>query len=71
MPLAVVMLLLFACGGTASGGDPSPTSSSEQTEASAFNSAHAQSASGSAIQFAPPAAIEETVLVDESDIKIT
>ena len=64
MSLAVVMLLLSACGG--------PTSSSPgQANTSGLSTVPAPSAGGNAIQFDPSAAIEETVLVDESDIKIT
>ena len=70
MSLAVVMLLLSACGGPASGRESSP-SSSENTSTSASSSAPTQTPNGSAVQFDPTAAIEETVLVDESDVKIT
>lgn len=70
MSLAVVMLLLSACGGPASGGESSP-SSSKNTSTSASSSAPTQAPNGIAVQFDPTAAIEETVLVDESDVKIT
>ena len=65
------MLLLSACGGTPSSGQSSSVSSSEQTDTSVSSPAPAQSAGGSVVQFDPTATIEETVLVDESDIKIT
>lgn len=65
--LAVVMLL-SACGGpVSSGGSSSPG----QADASGPSVTPAPSADGNAIQFNPSATIEETVLVDESDIKIT
>lgn len=68
MPLAAVMLLLSACGGPVSGGG---FSSPGQTDASGPSAVSAPSAGGNAIQFNPSATIEETVLVDESDVKIT
>lgn len=68
MSLAAVMLLLSACGGPASG---KASSSPGQANTSGPSTAPAPSAGGNAIQFDPSAAIEETVLVDESDIKIT
>ncbi len=68
MSLAVVMLLLSACGGPASGGE---SSSSGQTDASGPSADPAPSAGKNTIQFSPSATIEETVLVDESDVKIT
>lgn len=68
MSLAVVMLLLSACGGPTSG---EGTSSPGQANTSGLSTVPTPSAGGNAIQFDPSAAIEETVLVDESDIKIT
>lgn len=70
MSLAAVMLLLPACGGPASGGETSSVPSG-QTGTSASVSALTQSSCGSAAYFNPVATIEETVLVDESDVKIT
>lgn len=69
LSLAAVMLLLSACGGPASGGESSsePSASSGQTSVSAST----QVPGGNAVQFDPSATIEETVLVDESDVKIT
>lgn len=69
MFLATAMLLLPACGGPTSREESS--SSSGQTSASVSNSVPAQSDNGSIVQFDPSATIEETVLVDESDVKIT
>lgn len=66
--LAAVMLLLSACGGPASG---ETSSSPGQANTSGPSVTPAPSAGGNATQFDPSAAIEETVLVDESDIKIT
>ena len=66
--LATVMLLLTACGGPASG---EGSSFSGQTNASRSSTVPTPSAGGNAIQFDPSATIEETVLVDESDIRIT
>ncbi len=68
MSLVAVMLLLSACGGPASGGG---SSSPGQANTSGPSAVPAPSAGGNAIQFDPSATIEETVLVDESDIKIT
>lgn len=68
MSLAVVMLLLSACGGPTSGGG---FSSPGQANTSEPGAVPAPSAGGKAIQFNPSAIIEETVLVDESDVKIT
>lgn len=66
--LAVVMLLLSACGGPTSGGR---SSSPGQADTSGPGAVPAPSAGGNAIQFDPSATIEETILVDESDVKIT
>lgn len=71
MSLAAVMLLLSACGGPASGGDSSPFPSSEQASSPISSQAPAHPASGGTARFDPSATIEETVLVDESDVKIT
>ena len=68
MSLAVVTLLLSACGRPASG---EASSSPGQTNTSGPSAVPAPSAGGNAIQFNPSATIEETVLVDECDIKIT
>lgn len=68
MSLAVVMLLLSACGGPTSGGE---SSSSGQKNTSGPSAVPAPSSGGKTIQFNPSATVEETVLVDESDIKIT
>lgn len=69
LSLVAVILLLSACGGPTSPGTFSsePSASSGQTNASAS----IQVPGGNAIQFDPSATIEETVLVDESDVKIT
>jgi hypothetical protein len=69
MSLAAIMLLLSACGGPTPGGQSS--SSAGQVDASVSSPAPTQPASGNAVQFDPTATIEETMLVDESDIKIT
>lgn len=73
LSLAAVMLLLPACGSPASGGESSsePSVSSGQTSTSGSSVVSAPSTGGSAVQFDPSATIEETVLVDESDVKIT
>lgn len=71
MLLAAVALLLSACGGTTPGGQSSSIPASGQTETSAPGAAPAPPAGGDGIQFDSSAAIEETVLVDESDVKIT
>lgn len=71
MLLAAVALLLSACGGTTPGGQSSSIPASGQTETSAPRAAPAPPAGGDGIQFDSSAAIEETVLVDESDVKIT
>ena len=68
MSLATVMLLLSACGGPASG---EGSSSSGQTNASDHSAVPTPPTGGNTIQFAPSATIEETVLVDENDVKIT
>lgn len=62
MSLAVVTLLLSACGGPASGGG---SSSPGQTNTSRPTTVPAPSAGGNAVQFDPSATIEETVLVDD------
>lgn len=67
--LATVMLLLSACGGTAPGGQT--PSSSEQAGTSVSSPAPAPPSGGGMAQFNPAATIEEMVLVDESDVKIT
>lgn len=69
MLLAAVMLLLSACGGTTSGGQSSD--SSGQTDASVSSPTPSLPSGGGMVQFDPATTIEETVLVDESDIKIT
>ena len=66
MSLATVMLLLSACGGPAS-----REGSSGQTNVSDPSAVPTPPTGGNTIQFAPSATIEETVLVDESDVKIT
>lgn len=76
MLLAVILLLLPACGPEASAGNTSSASPVEQTEAPAEADALVPSdnysnSSGPAVEFNPSATIEETVLVDESDVKIT
>lgn len=68
MSLAAVMLLLSACGGPAFG---EASSSPGQANTSGPSTVPAPSAGGNTIQFNPSATIEETVLVDESDVKIT
>jgi len=65
--LASVMLLLSACGGTSSAGSSASTSS----PASSSGAAPTPPAGGSEIRFDPSATMEETVLVDENDVKIT
>lgn len=67
--LAVTMLLLSACDGTTST-EPS-TASSGQTKAPDPGIASVQPPDEIDIQFDPSATIEETVLVDESNVKIT
>lgn len=62
MSLAVVTLLLSACGGPASG---EAFSSPGQTNTSGPSAVPAPSAGGNAVQFDPSATIEETVLVDD------
>lgn len=62
MSLAVVTLLLSACGGLASG---EAFSSPGQTNTSGPSAVPAPSAGGNAVQFDPSATIEETVLVDD------
>lgn len=64
MLLAVVIVLLSACGGGSSDGHPSSTTDSGTTGT-------AVAGSENTVQFDPSAVIEETILVDESDIKIT
>lgn len=81
--LLVVLLLLSACGGGISPssslsapfpdqtGSSVPALSSGQTETSASNSEFSQEPAGDTALFAPTATMEETVLVDESNVKIT
>ena len=81
--LLVVLLLLSACGGGISPssslsapfpdqtGSSVPALSSGQTETSASNSEFSQEPAGDTTLFAPTATMEETVLVDESNVKIT
>lgn len=83
--LVLVLLLLSACSGGISPsktpsalvpeqtGSPAsvPAPSSEQTETSASNAEPNQKPAGGTTPFAPAAAMEETVLVDESNVKIT
>lgn len=81
MLLAALMLLLPACGqGTSSDAPSSPleqTVAPVQTEGPApeetptQTAGPTQSSGGSGQAFDPSATIEETVLVDESDVKIT
>lgn len=66
MMLAAITLLLSACGGTAPG-----SSSSEPAGTSVSSSTPAPPSGGGLAQFNPVATIEEMVLVDESDVKIT
>lgn len=76
MLLAAVLLLLPACGPETSAGNTPSASPVEQTEAAAETDAPVPSdnySNNSRLtgEFNPSAAIEETVLVDESDVKIT
>lgn len=66
MMLAAITLLLSACGGTAPG-----SSGSEPAGTSVSSSTPAPPSGGGLAQFNPVATIEEMVLVDESDVKIT
>lgn len=66
MMLAAITLLLSACGGTA----PGP-SGSEPAGTSVSSPSPVPSSGGGMVQFDSSATIEETVLVDESDVKIT
>lgn len=69
MLLAALMLLLPACGqGAAEGSAPPPSGQSDQP---AQTDAPTQPAGEPAQVFDPSATMEETVLVDESDVKIT
>ena len=58
--LVAIMLLFSACGPEPSTETKEPVPSNGQPESS-----------GPAVGFKPSATIEETVLVDESDVKIT
>ena len=69
MLLATVMLLLSACSGTAPG--EQSTSDSRQAGTSVSSPTPAPPSGGGMVQFDPAATIEEMVLVDESDVKIT
>lgn len=71
MLLAVIVMLLSACGGSSSDEHSSSATSPEQTGTITSYNASTQPISGSTVQFDPSANIEETVLVDENDIKIT
>ncbi len=61
--LVITALLLFACGGNAS--------TDFSTSASSPGQGGTPSASGDEIRFDASDTMEETVLVDESDVKIT
>ncbi|WP_160637376.1 catabolite control protein A [Pseudoflavonifractor sp. 60] len=67
--LLAAVMLLSACGGPTSPGTSSSESSASSGQTSV--SASTQVPGGNAVQFEPSATVEETVLVDESDVKIT
>lgn len=65
--LLAAVMLLSACSGTA----PEGISSSGQPGKSESGTVSARPSGGDPVQFDPSATLEETVLVDESDVKIT
>lgn len=70
MLLAAILLLLPACGPETSVRNTSSAPPVKQTEAPAETGNYSNS-SGPTVEFNPSSAIEETVLVDENDVKIT
>jgi len=69
--LVATTLLLSACSETAPAESPASASSSGQAEMPVSSAAPEHPADEPTIRFEPSATIEETVLVDESDVKIT